>query len=108
MAMIDEEKRAFLEKVFQVPARLRIMTVLAARKRATFSELVDELNLTRGNLSIHMKQLSENGYVTMDKAFVSNRPQTTYVITDKGTEEFSRYIDILESIIAEVRRGGSR
>lgn len=97
--MKNRTDQATLEKVFQVPARLRIMSVLMVKKSVDFSELIETLELTRGNLSVHMKLLSEMEYVTIDKKFVGNRPKTTYSITLKGRTDFQNYVSILENII---------
>lgn len=96
---LSKEKVLQLEKVFQVPTRLRIMSVLMVQKSAEFKKLIDLLELTRGNLSMHMKLLEENNYITIKKKFVNNRPQTTYTITNLGKKDFSAYVTILESII---------
>jgi DNA-binding MarR family transcriptional regulator len=94
-----------LERVFQAPARLRIMAALMARGGMDFTELVNLLQLTRGNLSVHMKVLDECGYVEVAKAFVANRPRTTYHITPQGRAAFERYVTVLEGIISSARQG---
>ena len=99
----NKEKIAQLEKVFQVPARLRIMSVLLANKKADFSELIHMLELTRGNLSMHMKMLEGCNYITIKKQFVKNRPKTTYHITALGKKDFKLYIEMLENIIATIK-----
>jgi DNA-binding transcriptional ArsR family regulator len=100
---LSREKIAQLEKVFQVPARLRIMSVLLANKKANFSELINLLELTRGNLSMHMKMLEECKYITIKKQFVDNKPKTTYYITNLGKKDFTLYIEMLEDIIASLK-----
>lgn len=102
--MKNKTDQATLEKVFQVPARLRIMSVLMVKKSIDFSELIETLELTRGNLSVHMKLLNEMEYVTVDKKFVGNRPKTTYNITGKGQKDFQSYVSILESIINPTKK----
>ncbi len=100
----QSENRAHLEKVFQVPARLKIMSILIVQKKADFSELIHALGLTRGNLSMHMKMLEESKYISIKKQFVKNRPKTTYTITVRGKRDFQIYIDMLESIIATIKK----
>ncbi len=97
---IIKNKITQLEKVFQVPARLRIMSVLMANKKADFSELIEMLELTRGNLSMHMKMLEGCKYITIKKQFVNRKPRTTYHITSLGKKDFIMYIKMLEGIIA--------
>ncbi len=100
---LSKEKISQLEKVFQVPARLKIMSVLLANKKAVFSGLITLLELTRGNLSMHMKLLEESNYITIKKQFVKNRPKTTYHITALGKKDFKLYIDLLENIISTIK-----
>ncbi len=94
-----------LERVFQAPARLRIMAALMARGEMDFNELLELLDLTRGNLSVHMKTLDEAGFVDIAKSFVNNRPHTCYRITVKGRSGFGRQVAVLEGIIASARQG---
>ena len=101
---LNAEKATHLEKVFQVPARLKIMSMLLVQKKADFSELINALELTRGNLSMHMKLLEECNYITIKKQFVNNRPKTTYQITGLGKKDFTAYIEILEGIIASLKK----
>jgi DNA-binding MarR family transcriptional regulator len=80
------------------------MSMLLVQKSADFSELIKALELTRGNLSMHMKLLEECNYITIKKQFVNNRPKTTYHITDLGKKDFTVYIDMLENIIASIKQ----
>ncbi len=104
--LLTKEKITQLEKVFQVPARLKIMSVLLANKKADFRELIDILELTRGNLSMHMKMLEESKYITIKKQFVRNRPKTTYHMTTLGKKDFRLYIEMLENIISTIKETG--
>jgi DNA-binding transcriptional ArsR family regulator len=95
-----------LERVFQAPARLRIMAALVARGEMDFNELLDLFKLTRGNLSVHMKVLDECGFVETVKTFLNNRPHTTYRLREKGRLGFEQHVSILENIIASAKQGG--
>lgn len=89
-----------LERVFQAPARLRIMAALMARQEMDFNDILELLQLTRGNLSMHMKTLAEANYIGITKEFKRNRPHTSYGITELGKAAFSMHVSILEGIIA--------
>ena len=78
--------------------RLGIVTVLITRKDATFSDLKSLLNLTQGNLGIHLQKLEEAGYVSTKKAFVKRKPRTTVRITPKGRDAFLRHVEQLEKV----------
>ena len=56
--------------------RLGILAVLSETTECTFAVLRDELDLTDGNLSVHLRKLEGAGYVAIDKRFVGRRPQT--------------------------------
>ena len=93
-----------LDKLFHDRIRLGAMSMLAiARDGISFSELVHELDVTRGNLSAHMKALESAGLVEIKKEFVDNKPRTTYYITDDGSKAFNDYLDLLERIVKHVK-----
>ncbi len=89
-----------LNRIFHERARMGIMSILAASlEEVEFTYLVNKLGLTRGNLSVHMKVLEENGYIVSEKKFVDKKPKTTYKITEEGRRAFAEYISLLEQII---------
>jgi len=94
-------KRLFadLDPVLHERGRLGIASVLAAVDSLTFTELRDQLEMTDGNLSVHLQKLEDKGYVAIDKQFVGRRPQTTCRLTPAGRRAFERYLSQLESII---------
>lgn len=61
------------------------------------------ISLTRGNLSVQIQILKEAGYVTVDKAFKDNKPQTTINITELGIVSLRNYLDEMEHIIKTVQ-----
>ena len=83
--------------------RLAIVSALAAAPRLTFTELRDALEMTDGNLSVHLQKLEEKGYVRIDKQFVGRRPQTTARLTRPGRAAFTRHLDQLEEIVRQGR-----
>jgi DNA-binding MarR family transcriptional regulator len=101
---VNALKRVFdeLDPLLHERGRLAIASVLAAVERLTFTELRDQLEMTDGNLSVHLQKLEDKGYVAIDKNFVGRRPQTTCRLTAVGRRAFTRYLDHLEDI---VRRG---
>src|SRR5262245_24678365 len=79
------------------------MSLLATAESLTFKELRDLLDMTDGNLSVHMRTLEEAGYVSVQKEFVDRRPRTTYALTEAGRTAFTDYIGTLEAIVAQSR-----
>jgi DNA-binding MarR family transcriptional regulator len=64
-----------------------------------FNELLGDLELTKGNLSTHMKKLEDEGLVRINKKFVGRKPQTTYRCTAKGKKEIQNYLSTIESVL---------
>jgi DNA-binding transcriptional ArsR family regulator len=92
-----------LDPMLHERGRLAIVSALAAAPRLTFTELRDALEMTDGNLSIHLQKLEEKGYVAIDKQFVGRRPQTSCQLTRQGRQAFQRYLDHLEAIVQQGR-----
>jgi DNA-binding transcriptional ArsR family regulator len=102
---VNAFKRLFeeLDPVLHERGRLAIVSALAAGGRLTFTELRDALEMTDGNLSVHLQKLEEKGYVQIDKRFVGRRPQTSCQLTRAGRLAFTRYLDHLEAIVRQGR-----
>ncbi len=95
-----------LNPIVHQPTRLRIMAALVSLPegdRADFTLLRDLLELTDGNLSVHLRRLEEAGYVTVEKTFVGRRPKTWLQATAAGREAFAAHVDALEEIIKQSR-----
>jgi DNA-binding transcriptional ArsR family regulator len=80
-----------LDRVVHEPARLAILTVLAAAEEVQFKFLEEALGLTRGNLSSHVSKLEDAGYLTVTKAFDEKLPVTSYRITARGRKALEAY-----------------
>ena len=76
------------------------MAYLANVKECDYTTLKSSLDLSDGHMSTHMKELLESGYVEMEKAFVNNKPKTTYKITREGKKKFAQYVESLKNLIA--------
>ena len=88
-----------LNAVIHERARLGIMSVLAARASLSFGELKALLDLTDGNLSVHLRILEQAGYVSIEKRFVGRKPQTSVKLSKKGRLAFEHYVEVLEEIV---------
>lgn len=81
-------------------ARLTIMASLSlAGGPVDFNTLLEELELTKGNLSSHMRKLEDAELVTVRKEFVGRKPRTTYVCTRKGKTEMRLYLSTIEALL---------
>ncbi len=96
--LVDE-----LDPLLHERGRLAIVSVLAAAAELTFTELRDTLEMTVGNLSVHLQKLEEKGYVAIDKQFVGRKPQTRCRLTKAGRQALTRYLDHLEALVRQSR-----
>lgn len=93
---------ARFDEIIHQPLRLRIMSALQAmpaREGLEFSRLKKLTGATDGNLGAHIETLAKAGYVTVDKAFVAKRPQTTVTATAAGRAAFAEHVLSLRQII---------
>ncbi len=73
-----------IDRTIHEPVRLRALTLLSGVVSAEFTFLLKVLNLTNGNLSVHMRKLEDAGYVTVTKEFAARTPRTSFAITREG------------------------
>ena len=78
------EQLADLNRLVHEPARLAILTALAACKAADFLYLQRLTGLSKGNLSSHLSKLENAELVTVGKEFVGKIPNTRISITKLG------------------------
>ena len=81
---------ADLNKLFDHRVRLGIMSVLMVNEWADFKTLKEMLEVTDGRLASHIKALEDHGYIEVRKQFIGRKPNTSYRVTDKGREGFSK------------------
>ena len=80
--------------------RLAIMAHLSfVSGSVDFNALLDDLALTKGNLSTHMKKLEDQGLVKVEKKFIGRKPRTTYRCTPKGKKEVRNYLSTIETVL---------
>jgi len=87
-----------IDKIIHEPARLRIMMILSGIEQADFNFLLTTLSLTRGNLSRHMEKLESAGYLKVKKSFKGKIPNTSYQLTQKGSEALAQYWENLDVV----------
>ncbi len=95
-----------LNPLIHQPTRLRIMAALVsleAEEQADFGYLRDQLELTDGNLSVHLQRLEEAGYLVVVKTYVGRRPKSWIHVTPEGRRAFAEHLDALEAIVSHAR-----
>jgi len=90
---------ANIDRVIHEPARLLILTYLSAVESADFLFLMNQTQLTRGNLSSHLSKLEAAGYVEIKKEFVDKIPRTLLALTERGRKAFIEYQRSMKQIL---------
>ena len=91
-----------IDRVFASPGRFGVVSqLIESGGQATFGALVAHpfIDGDSGSLNRHNARLKREGYVTIEKRFVDNKPQTTIVLTDLGRQAFERHCRALGKII---------
>jgi DNA-binding MarR family transcriptional regulator len=101
---VNPEPFLKLDRVIHEKGRMAIMSLLAANPELSFIEMRDSLNMTDGNLSVHLRTLQEAGYIGVTKTFQERKPLTTCALTPAGRKAFATYIDLLEQIVRQARK----
>lgn len=98
MAAFDIGK---LDDVIHGRVRLGIMAYLADAEAADFTELKTLLDVTQGNLSVHLRKLEDAGYIAVDKSFVDRKPLTRVRMTPAGRKAFAAYLEAIARLVGE-------
>lgn len=101
---MSEELRKFTEvdRLIHEPARLIIVSILAAVEKADFLYLLHETGLTKGNLSAHLGKLESAGYIQVEKTFRGKIPQTLIALSPNGRAAFENYRKQLVQIASKL------
>ena len=91
-----------IDRVVHEPARLLILAHLLVVESADFLFLMNQTQLTRGNLSSHLSKLEAAGYVEIKKEFVQKIPRTLLTITKKGREALKQYRQNMKQILEDI------
>ena len=84
------------------PVRLGVLTALQTDGALDFTTLKKRLNVSDGALGLHLQKLEEVGYLTCEKAFVGQRPKSTYRISAAGHKSLLNYLASMQAIIDSV------
>lgn len=88
-----------LDKVIHGRVRLGILTALLTGDEVDFNFLKEKLNLTDGNLSVHMRKLEESGYIRVKKRIEKRKTRTSCTISSRGRKAFEKYLKTLQTIL---------
>jgi DNA-binding MarR family transcriptional regulator len=91
-----------IDLTIHAPARLLILTFLAAVESTDFTFLLNQTQLTRGNLSTHLKRLEDDGYITVQKEFIDRIPRSLYKLTSNGKGAIVKYCETIQKVIDQL------
>ena len=95
--MNEERKQEYEEAVRYV------LLLLSGADSADFNFLINTLSLTKGNLSSHINQLEEAGYVEVTETFDDKIPHTSYRLTELGRSRLDGYWQAIDQIRESAR-----
>jgi|SRR5215208_1161158 len=92
------EEFAELDRLVHEPARLALLTALAACSHADFLYLQRLTGLSKGNLSSHLAKLESAQLIQIEKEFVGKIPNTRLSITKLGRTAVERHWKRLDQL----------
>ena len=87
-----------IDEVIHSRIRLSILAALATVDEMDFTSLMNEVNTTKGNLSVHLSKLENKGYIKIKKKFVGKKPLTNCKISEKGMLALKDYLNFVEEL----------
>jgi DNA-binding MarR family transcriptional regulator len=91
---------AELDPVIHAPARLRVMSLLAAVEEAEFAFVRHEAGVSDSVMSKHASALETAGYVVIRKGHVGKRPRTWLRLSPAGRDAYAAHVAALRAIVA--------
>ena len=90
-----------LDPVLHNQLRLAVMSLLVAVEEADFTFLLEKTGATRGNLSVQITKLKEAGYISVNKSFKDNYPNTACAATYQGIRAFEEYVVAIKAYLGQ-------
>ena len=94
MAMFND-----LDPLLHSQLRLAIVSLLVSEEKTTFSQIKEVTKATSGNISVQIQKLEQAGYITVQKSFKDNYPNTELHLTPKGLQAFEEYVMALNGYL---------
>ena len=91
-----------IDPTVHAPTRLKMLAYLNIVERADFTFLLNQTQLTRGNLSANLRKLEEVGYIEVKKDFVDRVPRTLIQLSQTGRRALEEYKQNMQLILDEL------
>jgi DNA-binding MarR family transcriptional regulator len=88
-----------IDRLIHEPSRYNIMALLYVVTRAEYLFVLNQTEMTSGNLTAHAAKLEKAGYLSIQKKFVRKRPKTFLSLTSQGRKAFETYRDDLRKLV---------
>lgn len=95
-----------IDRAIHAPARMKILAFLSVVESADFTFLMTQTELSRGNLSSHLKKLEEAGYISVEKSFVERIPRTLITLSTEGRSAIQTYRKNMKTVLDELLGAG--
>lgn len=79
--------------------RLAIISYLVSNGQSDFNELKEVTKATSGNISVQLKKLENENYITITKGFLNNYQRTSVEITKVGIDAFEEYVKAIKGYL---------
>lgn len=86
------------DELVHAPVRLRICASLAPLQWAEFAQLRDTLQVADSVLSKHLKQLSEAGYLNIERFTKRGRSHVRVALTTNGRKAYIGHVAALRAM----------
>ena len=93
---------ASIDPTVHAPTRLKMLAYLNIVESADFTFLLNQTQLTRGNLSANLRKLEEVGYIDIKKDFVDRVPRTLIQLSQAGRQALGEYKLNMQLILDEL------
>ncbi len=102
--MTEAHPSLALDETVHQRVRLGILAILSEATECTFTMVRDELELSDGNLSRHVRVLEDAGLVAIRKGYEGRRPCTWLSLTRQGRKALREELAALEALVRRIRR----
>ena len=88
-----------LDPILHNQLRLAVVSLLVGVESAEFNFILEKTGATRGNLSVQLTKLKDEGFITITKGYRDNYPLTTCKLASKGIKAFEQYVKAIQDYL---------
>ena len=92
-----------LDRVVHEPSRLAVLSCLRVAGETAFMSLAKITGLSRGNLTLQLDKLKEEGLVETQRVIHHRKSLTTVWLTSNGEERLESYLDTMQRLVEITR-----